>query len=520
MEIYDREFFERLREDSLKSADEIVPDVADLINPKSVVDVGCGVGRFLLVFLKNGAKDVLGIDGNWINPSDLEIPSKFFLAHDLNCPLFLGKKFDLVVSLEVAEHLFENSAETFIDTLTSLGDIILFSAAIPGQRGTNHLNEQWPEYWVSRFSKRGYTAFDFLRKKMWKNKNIAAWYRQNLLLFFKNDFLNDNAGLKNKLTELEGAHSGIISMVLPEFYNNVCSENIGYKKANEELEDWKAHLQSDNKFFEESNSKLQELVLKIEEHSNNLHKDNENLKESNFRLQEAVSKLEERNISLQNKNNIFTEKNVTLQALISGLERNNDDFREKNTNLQEIILSLTRHNNNLQKDNSNLLNDNIKLGEQRDNLNHELNKNRLRLDSILNSKSYRFALYVSSKVEKIFSINSKNNSSNKKMNKEKKYLFIISAGLIIYGAGCFLAAMFLSASYLVASVLIFIMLSLFFAVLLYLKIQHNIDKKNAEIFEELNLMKNKIEEGLENQRRFSERIAEFFEMLLENMEKN
>jgi 2-polyprenyl-3-methyl-5-hydroxy-6-metoxy-1,4-benzoquinol methylase len=62
-------------------------------------------------------------------------------------PLDLEKEFDLVVSLEVAEHLPASAADQFVNTLVKHGKKILFSAAIPGQGGQDHLNEQWPDYW-------------------------------------------------------------------------------------------------------------------------------------------------------------------------------------------------------------------------------------------------------------------------------------------------------------------------------------------------------------------------------------
>lgn len=95
------------------------------------------------------------------------------------------KPFDLAQSLEVAEHLEEKYAENFIQLLTSLSDIILFSAAIPYQGGTDHLNEQPPTYWAKLFQKFDFMCFDILRDKIWENKKIAFWYRQNIMLYIQ-----------------------------------------------------------------------------------------------------------------------------------------------------------------------------------------------------------------------------------------------------------------------------------------------------------------------------------------------
>ena len=153
-----------------------------LVPAKSVVDVGCGLGTWLAVFREQGATATLGIDGEWIDRNHLEIPSESFMAFDLTQPLRLDRRFDLVVSLEVAEHLPPEAAETFVDSLTRLGSTILFSAAIPSQGGTHHVNEQWPEYWAHLFEKRGFRVVDAIRRRVWENGAVATWYAQNALL--------------------------------------------------------------------------------------------------------------------------------------------------------------------------------------------------------------------------------------------------------------------------------------------------------------------------------------------------
>src|SRR5690606_6408407 len=89
----------------------------------------------------------------------------------------------MAISLEVAEHLPEDAADIFVDSLTKHASVILFSAAIPQQGGQNHLNEQWPNYWNEKFRKKGFQAFDILRNKFWENENVRWWYRQNMMLY-------------------------------------------------------------------------------------------------------------------------------------------------------------------------------------------------------------------------------------------------------------------------------------------------------------------------------------------------
>src|SRR6185436_5585705 len=110
MERYDRRFFEAQRDGARRSARRTVPLLVELIHPKSVVDVGCGVGSWLSVFREFGIENVLGVDGGE-EVELLEIPPECFVTHDLTTPIVLDREFELVVSLEVAEHLPPESSD-------------------------------------------------------------------------------------------------------------------------------------------------------------------------------------------------------------------------------------------------------------------------------------------------------------------------------------------------------------------------------------------------------------------------
>ncbi len=165
------------------SANIIVPFLADLFQPASVIDVGCGLGTWLSVFYENGITDILGIDGDYIDIESLRIPRKNFVSVDLENQLQIDRKYDLLICLEVAEHLSDFRAESFIREITQLSNIIIFSAAIPFQGGEGHLNEQYPEYWIKLFNKFGFRGDDILRPMFWNDCNINWWYRQNVLVF-------------------------------------------------------------------------------------------------------------------------------------------------------------------------------------------------------------------------------------------------------------------------------------------------------------------------------------------------
>jgi SAM-dependent methyltransferase len=190
---YDQKFFEGIKEGSFRSAMKIIPMVKELIPLKSVVDVGCGSGSWLRAFQKNGVKSIFGVDGN--QTPVLDIPADRFLRTDLNKPFDLKKKFDLAVSMEVAEHLSPESADPFVENLTRLAPAVLFSAAIPGQGGAGHVNEEWPSYWAEKFAKHGYVPFDCLRLRIWEDPAVEWWYSQNILLYVKKSYLKKNTKL-------------------------------------------------------------------------------------------------------------------------------------------------------------------------------------------------------------------------------------------------------------------------------------------------------------------------------------
>ncbi|HZQ19784.1 MAG TPA: methyltransferase domain-containing protein [Terriglobales bacterium] len=165
------------------SAREVLPIIFEALKPSSVADIGCGTGHWLAAVRELGVEDIFGIDGPWVSKTQLVIPAQRFSARDLAAPLKLGRRFDLALSFEVAEHLPESAARTFVKSLCDAADVIAFSAAIPGQGGRHHLNEQWPIYWAKVFEEFSYDCFDYLRPRIWNNPHIAWYYAQNSLIF-------------------------------------------------------------------------------------------------------------------------------------------------------------------------------------------------------------------------------------------------------------------------------------------------------------------------------------------------
>lgn len=150
----------------------------------SLMDVGCAKGTWLSAWHDAGVEDIQGVDGDYVDRTTLAIPADRFAAKDLSHPFDFSRRFDLVQSLEVAEHIPATAAGIFVDNLVRHANgLILFSAAPPGQGGEFHVNEQPYDYWREKFAAHGYVACDCLRPGLVSNLQISFWYRYNTLLY-------------------------------------------------------------------------------------------------------------------------------------------------------------------------------------------------------------------------------------------------------------------------------------------------------------------------------------------------
>ena len=164
-------------------AGRIVPVILAVTGPmRSVVDVGGGDGGWLSIFQKCGTEEVLLIDCPEAE-MHLLIERDCFLSCDLSRELPKSQRFDLAVCLECAEHLPEHRAEPLVEWLTLSADLVVFSAAIPGQGGKGHINEKSSKYWSDLFLRHGFQRHDVLRPRIIHDQSVPWWYRQNLFLF-------------------------------------------------------------------------------------------------------------------------------------------------------------------------------------------------------------------------------------------------------------------------------------------------------------------------------------------------
>jgi SAM-dependent methyltransferase len=215
MKPYSESFFDGIEDGSLESAGIVVPLLLALVNVTSVVDVGCGRGTWLRVFGEHGVKTLRGIDGDYVNRSQMLIDDSCFVAADLSKLSQVDGSYDLVLCLEVAEHLAQRHSASLVGALTSAAPVVLFSAAVPGQGGAYHVNEQWPVFWRDLFAQRGFRMFDPFRGRLREDRRVKWWYRQNLVLFASAEGIERNPPLQREPevsagAELEWVHFDIV----------------------------------------------------------------------------------------------------------------------------------------------------------------------------------------------------------------------------------------------------------------------------------------------------------------------
>jgi len=207
-------FFDLHEQGARESARVIVPILLNIVKPTSVIDLGCGRGTWLRVFQENGVKAIRGFDGHYIDQSKLLIDPRDFSPVDLRKPFEIDGQYDLAVCLEVAEHIPSRYSRALIRALTVAAPVVLFSAAIPGQSGIDHVNEQWPSYWRELFAERGFRMLDPIRRYILQDARVEWWYRQNIVLFASEAAISKDAVLRREETaaqmEFEWVHVDVL----------------------------------------------------------------------------------------------------------------------------------------------------------------------------------------------------------------------------------------------------------------------------------------------------------------------
>jgi SAM-dependent methyltransferase len=207
--LYPADFYAERRQHTAHAAARILSALPTGLIRNRVADIGCGTGTFLAAALNSGSSFAFGMEGDWVTPDMLDDPDIVFAPADLE-QAFAGPAVDLVLSLEVAEHLTPARAPGFVTDLVRLAPAIVFSAAIPGQGGVGHVNEQWQSFWALLFAAHDYAAYDVIRPLLWTDEAIPAWYRQNAMLYL-------DAATARQL-QLAPTAPGLLDQVHPAFW--------------------------------------------------------------------------------------------------------------------------------------------------------------------------------------------------------------------------------------------------------------------------------------------------------------
>ena len=184
---YDSAYYAEIASTARPSADVIAPILFERFHPGSVLDVGCGSGYFLDAFRGLGVRETVGVDAPFGEGDTVRSRGHEFVPLDLQSDrLDLDRRFDLVLCLEVAEHLSPDQGPPLVEDLVRHGEVVTFSAAIPHQSGRGHINERPQSYWASQFAEHGYHPHDVVRLRVWNDPRVDWWYAQNLLVYTRN----------------------------------------------------------------------------------------------------------------------------------------------------------------------------------------------------------------------------------------------------------------------------------------------------------------------------------------------
>lgn len=201
---YSHKYFDKHKMAARKSARHVVPFVMSVIRPISIADIGCGSGQWTKEFISNGVKRAYAFDAFASPCWGVADNSVDFQKIDLEDCVADFPDVELVCWLEVAEHLSKSSCNRILSYIVERTDAILFSCAVPGQGGTGHISERRLSDWVSDFKEFGFCCQDILRPRFWNDENISWWYRQNAVIFAKENSVASNAIRSFRLPTFRG----------------------------------------------------------------------------------------------------------------------------------------------------------------------------------------------------------------------------------------------------------------------------------------------------------------------------
>lgn len=183
--MYNKRYFDRIEKAEKVQALSLAEVLVQMYNPKSVADVGCATGLYLWPFHDIGLK-TMGFDSSEDAVKNAVVPT--VVKVDMTAKKFHTSKKDLVICLEVLEHIENELCDNVIDNIVKMSGLVIFSAAQPGQKGTGHINCQTKEYWEQAFKMRGYEKDTEAEQKILDHvtkQDHTEWFKNNLQVFKK-----------------------------------------------------------------------------------------------------------------------------------------------------------------------------------------------------------------------------------------------------------------------------------------------------------------------------------------------
>ncbi|WP_457105991.1 methyltransferase domain-containing protein [Methylobacterium sp. P5_C11] len=233
--MYDFSWHQRHSEKTRISAEVTLSILLDIFHPESMLDVGCGDGIWLQKAGDLGFAEFNGVDGPWTDMDKLLISEQNITILDLEQSFNLDRRFDVAISLEVAEHISSESSEKMVENLVRHSDVVLFGAAIPYQGGFRHINEMWQSWWASKFAERGYQCFDVIRPQIWNRNDVHYWYKQNALVYVNVERKDYSESFERYATD-KSLIGWPLDIVHPEKYESIASyKQIAFKPLLREL---------------------------------------------------------------------------------------------------------------------------------------------------------------------------------------------------------------------------------------------------------------------------------------------
>lgn len=171
--------------------------------PNSFLDIGGGAGSWCAAAKNLGVQRVRLVDACPPNQVIPELSQEEQVQANLEEGIPNQGQFDLVICIEVIEHLTDHAASRLIKQMTSFSNFILFSAAIPGQGGIGHISERLHEYWHNKFSQFKFDKYDVIRPMLISRSDISSIHRQNLFIYAKKECSHSLADLPQICDDME-----------------------------------------------------------------------------------------------------------------------------------------------------------------------------------------------------------------------------------------------------------------------------------------------------------------------------